>query len=245
MDNNKLGNKRNGSPPPVSVIIPVYNGEHYLAEAIESVLNQSFQAFELLVIDDGSTDKSGEIACSYPRVRYIHQNNRGVASARNRGIHNSQGTFLTFLDADDIWLPEKLALQIKAFDHDTSLEIVTGYVEQFVSPEIDDQIAKKYSFSSRPLAGYSTSAMIIKKTVLNKTGLFHEDLHEGETISWFANIFEKDLKIIILPQVVTKRRIHGGNLSLLDQPNKNKILIQILKKSIDRKRASSTNPEET
>lgn len=244
MENKEFDNQTSGSPPPVSVIIPVYNGERFLAEAIESVLNQTYQAFELLVVDDGSTDKSGEIACSYPRVKYFRQDNRGVASARNQGIQNSQGTFITFVDADDLWIPEKLSLQLKAFKEDPSLEIVTGHVEQFVTPDINEQTAKKYSFSNRPLAGYSTSAMMIKKAALEKTGLFHEDLHEGETISWFANILEKDLRILILPKVVTKRRIHGGNLSLMDQSKKNKVLIQILKKSIDQKRASNKNTEE-
>ena len=95
------------------------------------------------------------------------------------------------------------------------------------------------------MVGYSTSAMMIKRTTLNKTGLFHEDYREGETISWFAYIMEKDLKILILPEEVTKRRIHGENLSLLDKIHKNNTLIRILKKFIDHKRTTRLHMDDT
>src|SRR5436190_3159495 len=85
----------------VSVVIPCYNQSHFLQEAIESVLAQSHQNFEIIVVDDGSTDNTSQIARTYPRVRYIYQNNSGLAAARNTGIKHSKGTFVVFLDADD------------------------------------------------------------------------------------------------------------------------------------------------
>jgi len=236
---------KNTDPPPVSVIIPVYNSERFLAQAIDSVLSQTYHAFELIVVDDGSSDQSREIALSYPVIKYVYQQNSGVAEARNRGIEIARGKFLAFLDSDDLWLPEKLSLQMKAFDNDPSLEIVTGYIEQFVSPEIDTQTAKRYSFPDRPLVGYSPSAILIKLSALKKTGLFHEDFQGGEVISWFAHIYEKEVNILILPDVVAKRRIHGNNLSIRKKPGKEKTITRILKSSLDRRRAEKQDEDDS
>ena len=228
-------------PTLVSVIIPVYNSENYLAQAIESVLSQTYRPFELIVVDDGSSDRSREIAISYPQVKYSYQQNSGVAEARNRGIHNSRGKYIAFLDSDDLWLPEKLSLQIAAFGNDSSLEIVTGYVEQFVSPEIDPDTAKRYSFPDRPLVGYSPSAIMIKRSALEKTGVFHEDFQGGEVISWFTNVFEKRVNILVIQDVVARRRIHGNNISIRKKPGKEKTITRILKSSLDRRRAKKTD----
>jgi glycosyltransferase involved in cell wall biosynthesis len=101
----------------VSVIIPTYNSARYLAEAVDSVLSQTFSDFEVLVIDDGSTDETETVMRRYgPPVRYIQQNNGGVASARNRGIEESRGRYVAFLDADDTWYPHKLQRQLAALD---------------------------------------------------------------------------------------------------------------------------------
>ena len=101
------------SMPTVSVIIPTYNSAQYVVEAVESVLAQTWQDFEILVIDDGSTDETEQVLRRYKNpVRYLHQSNGGVAVARNRGIQESRGRYLAFLDADDTWLPDKLEFQI-------------------------------------------------------------------------------------------------------------------------------------
>src|SRR5215217_62523 len=94
--------------PLVSVVIPCYNQAHFLKEAIESVLKQSYAHYEIVVVDDGSTDETSEVASSYEGVRLIRQENRGLAEARNTGIKHSEGDFLVFLDADDRLLPEAL-----------------------------------------------------------------------------------------------------------------------------------------
>src|SRR5690349_14699879 len=98
--------------PLVSIILPVYNGERFLAQAIESALAQTYSRYELVVVDDGSTDASGEIARSYEQVSYIWQKNGGSGAARNRGLEAISGDYVAFLDADDLWLPDKLDLQM-------------------------------------------------------------------------------------------------------------------------------------
>lgn len=123
--------------PLVSVIIPVYNGESYLAEAIHSVCEQTCSRLEIIVVNDGSTDTSGEIADGFgdPRVRCLHQENRGLSAARNRGIRSAQGRYFAFLDADDTWVRDKLALQIKALEENPGLDMVFGQVDQFFEPD--------------------------------------------------------------------------------------------------------------
>lgn len=113
------------SQPRVSIVIPSYNCDRYLPEAIESVLAQTYQDFEIIVVDDGSTDRTSEVLQGYgDRVRAIRQQNQGVAKARNHGIQQSQGAWIAFLDADDVLLPHKLAAQLAIADADPELGIV-------------------------------------------------------------------------------------------------------------------------
>lgn len=235
-----LGTSDNPMKQMVSVIIPVYNGECFLREAIESVLAQTYRPLELIVVDDGSTDRTSEIARSYAQISYIRQPNGGVAAARNRGIQATSGEYLAFLDSDDVWLPGKLALQMEAFEVDPTIEIVSGHVEQFVSLGecLDD--AGKYTFPNTPLPGYSAIAILIKRDVFNRLGLFHEGIQPAETISWFAEALEKKPNLLMLPDIVARRRIHGKNISITRKREKNHEMLQILKRTIDRKRANGS-----
>jgi glycosyltransferase involved in cell wall biosynthesis len=115
------------SKPFISVIIPVYNGERYVAQAVESALAQTYENFELVIINDGSTDQSRQAVARYlerPNVRYIEQENRGVAAARNAGIRAASGELIGFLDQDDLWLPEKLAVQVAYLDEHPDIPLV-------------------------------------------------------------------------------------------------------------------------
>ncbi|MGB3536465.1 MAG: glycosyltransferase [Microcoleaceae cyanobacterium] len=109
----------------VSVVIPVYNGDRYIVQAVESILNQTYSASEIIIIDDGSTDNTYEVLQPYQsRIHYVYQENLGVSVARNHGIELSQGEFVAFLDADDVFLPDKLAVQLAVFAAHPNLDIV-------------------------------------------------------------------------------------------------------------------------
>jgi hypothetical protein len=116
------------------------------------------------------------------------------------------------------------------------LEIVSGYVEQFTEPGLE----QKYTASAAPLPGYSATSILIKRSVINAIGLFHEDSGTAEMVSWFAGIIDQKQKIMILPDVVVRRRIHGKNSWLLKPKEMNRAVIHILKRSIDRKRATGS-----
>src|SRR5581483_6264857 len=122
--------------PLVSVILPVYNGEKYLAAALDSVRAQTHRSFEIIVVDDGSTDGSAAVAARYPEVKYAYQSNGGISAARNCGIRLAVGDVFALLDADDLWLPDKLERQLAALYGAAAPDLVFGHVREFISPEL-------------------------------------------------------------------------------------------------------------
>lgn len=223
--------------PLVSIIIPVYNGQAYLSEAINSVLDQTYKSIQVIVIDDGSTDGSGDIAQSFMgSIEYYYQSNQGTAAARNFGVQMSKGALLAFLDQDDLWLENKLNLQVSAFKADTRTDIVFGQVKQFVSPEMDEQFRKNIFCPPHLMPGFLPSAMLIKRESFFRTGLFESVWQIGEWADWYARASEQELKKTMIPELVTLRRIHSGNKGITQRESLNEY-IQILKASLDRRRS--------
>ena len=228
--------KRPAPKTEISVIIPVFNGEAYLEEAIESVLSQTFKPAEILVMDDGSTDRSRDSVIRFtPAVRYIWQENRGTAVARNSAVELACGNFLAFLDQDDLWEPMKLELQIDAFEKKKDMDIVFGQVQQFFSPDLDEMVKSRHYCPLDPVPGYLPSAMLIKRDAFFRVGLFESRWQIGEWTNWFVRAIEADLNIEVLQQVLVKRRIHSGNKGILQRNNRTEYA-RILKASLDRRR---------
>ncbi|QYO63390.1 glycosyltransferase family 2 protein [Leptolyngbya sp. 7M] len=113
--------------PQVSLIIPAYNGERFITKALDSILHQTYSDYEIIVVNDGSTDQTAAVLQPYrERIRYIEQANRGVAAARNRGMALAQGELIAFLDQDDVLLPDKLAVQVECFAQQPEIGISTS-----------------------------------------------------------------------------------------------------------------------
>jgi glycosyltransferase involved in cell wall biosynthesis len=230
----------NDSSPLISIIMPVYNGERYLSQAIESILDQTYKDFEIIAVDDGSTDHTPHIIESYPKIRYFFQTNSGPASAKNFGIKHARGEYFAFLDADDLWMPTKLQLQKAEFDTIPHLDIVTCLVEQFISPELELACKTELIVKTKLYQGFIPSAMLIRENIFNNLGLFFDSsLRFGEVIKWMTRVKELDLNINVLDEVLVQRRIHGNNLSILKQQNKNHLILHTLKSSLDRKRSKN------
>ncbi len=225
--------------PLISVIIPVYNRDRYLAEAIESVLAQTYPAIELIVVDDGSSDRSAEVAQSYP-VIYHYQPNGGISAARNTGIALATGEFLAFLDSDDIWVTDKLAKQMAAFDANPHLEAVFGYAQHFYSPEVNEDFRKRILCPEQPIAAHISTAMLIKRSAFMRIGLFDTKLKVGIDISWYISAIEHQLQQVTLPDVVYHRRLHETNSGIIERHNANE-RIHMLKAKLDRQRAKLSN----
>ncbi|MEA5550659.1 glycosyltransferase family A protein [Anabaena cylindrica UHCC 0172] len=221
--------------PLVSVIIPCYNRDRYLAEAIESVLGQSYPNIELIVIDDGSSDRSGEIAQSYP-LKYHYQTNGGIGAARNAGIALASGEFLAFLDSDDIWVQDKLAKQMAVFDTNLNIEAVFGYAQNFYSPELDESFRNRIRCPEKPIAAHLPSAMLIKRSAFLGVGNFDTNLKITPEISWYISALEHQLQQITIPDVVYYRRLHESNNGITERQYANERL-HLIKAKLDRERA--------
>ena len=199
-------------PDLVSVVIPAFDAASYLGEAIDSVLRQSHDHLEVIVVDDGSTDGTSEIATRFgSRVRSVFQAHTGLAAARNHGVRVSTGAYLAFLDADDLWEPEKLSIQLEAFAADADLDIIFGRVIQFWSPELSPPTVSSLNVGE-PMEGYHAGAMLVSRATFDRVGLFREDHELGEFIEWYSRALDHDLKIAMLPSVVMRRRLHDTNM---------------------------------
>ena len=144
---------------PVSCIIPVFNGERYLREALDSILAQTHRPFDIIVVDDGSTDGTPAVVAGYGvQVRYVRQPNTGPAAARNLGVRSGGGEFIAFLDADDLWHPEKLARQMTRFREQPDLDLCITHVEHFsdLEPSTEELFARDPRLRSLAFSGIMT-----------------------------------------------------------------------------------------
>jgi len=166
----------------VSIIIPTYNAASFIEQAIDSVLAQTYKDFEIVIIDDGSTDNTKEVLQKYAdKIRYIMQPNKGVAIARNTGIHNSESEYIAFLDSDDEWLPEKLELQMSIVEKNNDIGLVHtndiqvsegGQVLSIDTPNIKYLFGKISKYLLLRKASIKTSTVLLRRKCLEKVGLF-------------------------------------------------------------------------
>jgi len=219
----------------VSVIIPVYNCEKYLGQAIESVLEQTYYPVEVIVVDDGSTDESADVARRFANVTYCFQPNQGIGAARNRGVDLAKGGFFGFLDADDIWVYNKLSYQMRAFEETPELDMVFGYTQQFLSPELDETAKAKLEHAGEIMPGYVAGTLLIKRDSFFRAGYFATNWRIGEFVDWYLKAMELELTSFIVPDVVMKRRIHNDNIGIRERDSRTDY-VRILKASLDRRR---------
>jgi len=223
--------------PLVSVIIPVHNCERYLAEAIESVLAQTYRPIEVVVVDDGSTDNSADIARSYQEIHYIYQPHQGVAAARNVAIAAAQGEFIAFLDADDRWPSDKLRVQVEYLIEHPHVGYTISRLQNFLAPGVNLPPRVKKSLLERDQIGLMT--LVARRTVFEQVGGFDPGYRVGSDFEWFTRATDAGIPTAILPRVLLYRRIHDSNLSSQPQ-TRAASLLRMFKASIDRQRRQRT-----
>src|SRR5215471_16349024 len=168
-------------PHRVSVVIPCHNGERYVAETLGSVLRQQSPGIEVLVVDDGSTDRTREVVeAMAPAVRYLRQPHGGAARARNGGVAQATGNVLAFLDADDLWPDGALRALLAPLEADAGLGMVVGHMEQFVSPELPEEARRQFRFSPDPVPARMCGSVIVRRWVFDAVGGFSTRLETGE-----------------------------------------------------------------
>ena len=193
--------------PLVSVVVPVYNSEKFLRETLDSVFALDYEPFEVIVVDDGSTDASAEIAQSYPDVHYLRQENRGPGKARNVGIDVSRGEFVAFVDSDDVVLPHKLSAQVGYLLDHPDVTATLGRQEWITPPPeaVPDLVWGD-------LDGIPLLSMVIRRAALVEVGCFDPALRGPEDTDLLMRLREEGYQFIVLSEVVMRRRYHGGNL---------------------------------
>lgn len=209
--------------PRVSVHISCYNSEKYISETIKSVLGQRFGDFELIIINDGSRDRTEEIVKSFrdSRIKYLYQDNQGLPRARNRAVALSNSEFIAFLDHDDLWLPDKLEKQISVFDKDADIALVyTNYYKLYPDGKKALGLSRKQPEGrafGQLLLRYTvslTTTMVRRKALIELGDLFNERLRIFEDYDVFMRIIFKH-KVAYLRQPLTIYRIHDDRATYL------------------------------
>jgi len=219
---------------PVSVVIAVYDGEATIGDAIASVLVQTRPPLEIIVVDDGSNDGTPalleRLARAHPSVRTLRQDpNAGQAAALNRGVGEARGAHLAFLDADDVWMPDKLALQLALFDAEPDLDAVYGLARQRWSrPGAADR-------ESDPVPARLPGALLIRRAAFDRVGPFETRWRLGSVVDWYARAVDAKLRMAMVPAVVYERRIHGRNLGIVAAEHRTDYL-EVVKAALDRRR---------
>jgi glycosyltransferase involved in cell wall biosynthesis len=217
--------------PLVSVIVPVYNRERFLCETLESVFALDYEPFEVIVVDDGSTDGSAAIARSFPAVRCLEQENRGPAAARNAAIEVARGEFIAFVDSDDVVLPNKLSAQVGYLLDHPDVTATLGRQEWITPPPnaVPDLVWGD-------LDGITPISIVIRRQALIEVGCFDPELRGPEDVDLLVRLREGGYRFLVVPEVVMHRRYHGDNLVAghRDAP----LPLELLKAKLDRQRAT-------
>ena len=223
--------------PTASVMITVFNGAPYLAEAIESILAQTYPAIEVVVVDDGSTDVSGDIARSYGSpVTVVAHARVGMGASRNRALEVATGAHLAFLDADDRMRRHAVETLSRTLADDPDLDAVFAHVHEFVSDDLSSEEKARLRPPAQRIAGRLPTTMLARRDAFDRVGPFPTHLKRGIGLDWAARAIEAGLHTRVLDDVLFERRLHRSNNGLREQDSSTHYA-QVIKSALDRRRA--------
>jgi glycosyltransferase involved in cell wall biosynthesis len=217
-------------PTAVSVLIAVRDGARYLPEALASVAAQAVAVAEVIVIDDGSTDGSGDVAVrSLPTVRLLTQAPTGYAAAVNAGVSAATGPLLAFLDADDLWTSDSLACRVERLAQHDAPDAVVGMSQNYLSPDLTEAEAASIRAVTRPLRAELLPATLLRADAFRRVGPLDEGLRTGSAIDWISRARLAGLTFAHVEQVVLRRRLHASNLGRSRQVERNADLLRVVR----------------
>jgi glycosyltransferase involved in cell wall biosynthesis len=225
----------------VSCVVAAFNSARYVEEAIRSVLAQTHRPIEVVVVDDGSEDGTPDLAAAFgDPVRVVEQQNAGPAATRNRGVHEARGEFVAFLDADDLWHPEKLARQLARFEARPGLQASIAHVRNFWE-EGQEELAEHYRDHRRmgAMPGYATTTLLARRPVFDTVGELDTSLWFADAVDWFVRARELGVEVELLPDVLTFHRLHPDNLTRRRSRASEDEFLTIVKGLLDRRRGRS------
>jgi len=228
--------------PLITVILPVYNGDPFLAEAIESVLQQPYRPVEIVVVNDGSTDGTATIVEHYAdnkRTTIVHhrQPNRGLPASLNRGLELATGEWITFIDADDCWAVDKLAVQTAHLLADPNLVAVWGSTQMFAVGDDSQRV-----MLGKPWHGTNLGSGLFRRSVFDHVGNFDATLDHGDDFDWYLRLkSHAELQQLKVAEIALFYRYHGNNM-WLGQPDAIRQNLQVIRKHIGRQRTTAGSP---
>jgi glycosyltransferase involved in cell wall biosynthesis len=218
--------------PSITAIIPVWNGAHFLPRAVASIRAQTYAPSEIVVVDDGSTDDTARVAAHMPGVRLLSMPHRGLVETRRTGLQAAQGEFIAFLDADDWWSPDKLALQVSHLQSYPNTMIVLGHL-QWMRPRAANTLETHFEALGPPSLGFSFGAALIHRRAFVQVnmGSWHD---VTEDITWFMRAREQNFSILVHPETVLYYLRHDKNMSN-DHNVTKQALLRLVKDSLSRR----------
>jgi len=226
----------NGARELLSVIIPVRNGARFLEECLASAEKQSGFELEILVVDDGSEDGSGDIARAHPGICVVRREPGGVGAARNTGLERARGNYVAFLDSDDIWHVEKTSRQLDILRAEPGKGGVLCRFRNFLDPFYPPprRIAEGPFLEEKTGGMPILSTLLAHRRTMDRVGPFRTDLVSGEDLDWFVRASDLGVVFAKLPDVLVERRLHDANCSYRTQPDRGHLL-DIVRASIKKK----------
>lgn len=203
----------------VSVIVPVRNGERYLAETLESIVTQTLPPLEVIVVDDGSQDASADIARSFKgTVRVVHSIPLGGGAARDIGVAEATGNLIALCDADDLWMPNKLAQQVAAVHNPDDAEAVFCGATEFLSPELPSASLRTRQPMDHIARAQMSSALVATRAAFDAVGPFQTEDNDGMWFTWCLRLTTSAATVMFVDGVLVRRRLHDRNQSLDTAP---------------------------
>lgn len=227
-----------GGSPAVSVILIVRNGARFITQALASVCQSLSPAVEIIVVDGDSSDDTIALAQTFPAVRILRQASQGIANAYNEGIKQARSPLLAFISHDDLWLPGKLDRQVAYLESHPETDAVLCQVEHFLEDGLTCPPGFRPELLGKASPGWIMEALLARREVFERVGGFDSAFAVSEDSDWFARALDSGVKLVVLPELLVRKRVYGGNATLVT-PQINQLLLKALRSSIQRKRAGA------
>lgn len=225
------------SNPLVSVIITVRNGERFLAAALESVRRQDYEPYELIVVDGQSKDRTAEMARA-AGARHVMQTGSGVSDGYNLGVRSATGGYIAFLSHDDVWMPEKLGIQMAHMRRHPELLYTVTRFRWFLEPGCGIPPGFKKSLLQGDYVGRIMETLVARREAFERVGLFETRMKIASDVDWFSRAQDLKVPMAVLPQVLLHKRVHDTNLSIQPATGNPELLVA-MRDSIRRKRQAA------
>lgn len=225
--------------PKVSVVVPVYNGGRFLKGAVLNLLAQGYPNLEIVVVNDGSTDDTAEVAASLGScIRFFSQPNQGPSPARNQGVQHSTGELVAFLDVDDLLTESAITRYVAAFEANKQADVVMMQMQlmKITGYKDEHETVPEFEFYKDPFYSYHVGTVMVRRAVFDKIGYLDESIRICEDVDWFMRMREHKLHLVMLPHTAMLHRRHDTNMTLHVQKG-GRDLVSVLRKSLERRKA--------